>query len=202
MGIRRWLGLADRPRPNRANAGAGAPAVDGYRGVDAAEGAYNDFSMTARLPDVVDATRRPSPSPASTSTSTPTLQPEAVPEPIGGTLVLGSTEHRTVQPELPAFYRPPAPEPRRPYDDAALLAKYSDYDRSAVREAFALVEDRLEDLVKRFYAELFVRLREAPTMFPSDMTTQRHEFGKAVVQWVVTDDPDAMKAHLQQLGAA
>src|SRR6478752_7265001 len=55
MGIRRWLGLADRPRPNRANAGADAPAVDGYRGVDEAEGAYNDFSMTARLPDDVDA---------------------------------------------------------------------------------------------------------------------------------------------------
>ena len=38
-------------------------------------------------------------------------------------------------------------------------------------------------------------------MFPSSMTAQRQEFGKALVQWVVTDDPDAMTAHLEQLGA-
>jgi NAD(P)H-flavin reductase/hemoglobin-like flavoprotein len=190
MGMRRWFGLPERTRPSRGRAGGVAPepalAVAAPGGVDPAlGGAYADVAMTALLPDAVAA---PAP-------------PAVVPDPIGGTLVLGSTELRTAQPELPAFYRPSAPEPRRPYDDSALLAKYTDYDRSAVREAWALVEDRAEDLVKRFYAELFLRLREAPTMFPSDMSTQRHEFGKAVVQWVVTDDPDAMTAHLQQLGA-
>ena len=97
--------------------------------------------------------------------------------------------------------RRPPPPVERPYSDKALLTKYTDYDRSALRDAWALVSDRADKLVSTFYAELFVRLREAPTMFPSSMTAQRQEFGKALVQWVVTDDPDAMSAHLQQLGA-
>jgi NAD(P)H-flavin reductase len=33
------------------------------------------------------------------------------------------------------------------------------------------------------------------------MVKQRQEFGRALVQWIVTDDPDAMTAHLAQLGA-
>ncbi|MEP6599945.1 MAG: FAD-binding oxidoreductase [Actinomycetota bacterium] len=53
-----------------------------------------------------------------------------------------------------------------------------------------------------FYAELFLALPgEALRMFPSDMVQQRQDFGRALVQWVVTDDPEAMTAHLAQLGA-
>jgi NAD(P)H-flavin reductase/hemoglobin-like flavoprotein len=55
--------------------------------------------------------------------------------------------------------------------------------------------------VSTFYAELFVRLPEAMYMFPSHMTRQRHDFGRALVQWVLADDPETMSVHLQQLGA-
>jgi NAD(P)H-flavin reductase/hemoglobin-like flavoprotein len=57
-------------------------------------------------------------------------------------------------------------------------------------------------LVRNFYAELFLALPgEAMQMFPSGMTQQREDFGRALVQWVVTDDPEGMAAHLDQLGA-
>ncbi len=126
---------------------------------------------------------------------------DAPPQPIAGSLVVGSAERRSVPPELPAFYRPEPAPVERPYADKALLTKYADYDRAALREAWALVSGQAEQLVSRFYAELFLRLSEAPMMFPSSMTAQRQEFGKALLQWVVTDDPDAMAAHLRQLGA-
>jgi NAD(P)H-flavin reductase len=38
-------------------------------------------------------------------------------------------------------------------------------------------------------------------MFPTDMRRQRLEFGRALVQWVSADDPAALAAHLEQLGA-
>lgn len=76
------------------------------------------------------------------------------------------------------------------------------YARSEVRRAWDLVSDRAETLVRNFYAELFLRLgAEAQQMFPASMVMQREDFGRALVQWVVTDDPDAMAAHLAQLGA-
>jgi NAD(P)H-flavin reductase/hemoglobin-like flavoprotein len=57
-------------------------------------------------------------------------------------------------------------------------------------------------LVVNFYAELFLRLgEEALRMFPAGMAQQRHDFGRVLVQWVISDDPDAMSAHLDQLGA-
>jgi NAD(P)H-flavin reductase/hemoglobin-like flavoprotein len=130
----------------------------------------------------------------------PVPEPEPLAEPVGGGLVVGSAERRLPDLELPGFYQPPGARPR-PYADSALLTKYSDYDPAALRDAWALVSDRAEKLVVTFYAELYLRLPEAPQMFPSSMTQQRSDFGKALVQWVVTDDPDAMTAHLQQLGA-
>jgi NAD(P)H-flavin reductase len=128
------------------------------------------------------------------------------PEPVAegsGTLVVGSAERRLPELQLPAFYRPgtsPPPLPR-PYDDPGLLIRHDSYDREDLREAWDLVSDRAEMFVSTFYAELFVRLPEAMHMFPSHMTRQRQDFGKALVQWVLADDPDAMTVHLQQLGA-
>jgi NAD(P)H-flavin reductase/hemoglobin-like flavoprotein len=125
---------------------------------------------------------------------------EPVAEPVAGPLVMGSADGRSPEVELPGFYRAPA-APSRPFDDPALLTRYTDYDRAALHDAWALVSERADQLIVTFYAELFVRLPEAPQMFPSSMTQQRTDFGRALVQWVVTDDPDAMTAHLQQLGA-
>lgn len=117
-------------------------------------------------------------------------------------LVLGSAEHRVADVELPDFYRPQAPVPApRPYDDPGLLSRYSGYDRADLREAWQLVNERVETLMLTFYAELFIRLPEAMTMFPPQMTQQRHDFAKALLQWVLADDPEEMALHLKQLGA-
>jgi hypothetical protein len=107
------------------------------------------------------------------------------------------------EPELPAFYQPPAEPapPPRPYDDPGLLTRYRTYSTEDLREAWELVSDRAEMLVSIFYAELFARLPQAMYMFPSHMTQQRHDFGKALVQWVLADDPETMTVHLPQLGA-
>ncbi|MGH8862404.1 MAG: FAD-binding oxidoreductase, partial [Jatrophihabitantaceae bacterium] len=149
---------------------------------------FNDSALTTRLPEVA-------PHDAG-------AEPGGPPEPIAGSLVVGSAARRTADSDLPGFYRPSTPPaPPRPYSDSALLTKYTEYDRTALQEAWALVGDQMDRLVSTFYAELFLRLREAMSMFPSQMTNQRQEFGKALVQWVVTDDPDIMAAHLQQLGA-
>jgi NAD(P)H-flavin reductase/hemoglobin-like flavoprotein len=117
-----------------------------------------------------------------------------------GTLVVGSAELRTAQVPLPNFYTP-QPEPARPYSDPELLTGHTDYDPAALREAWSLVKDRVDQLVVTFYAELFVRVKEAPLMFPSSMEQQRKDFGRTLVQWVVADDPSVMAAHLEQLGA-
>ncbi|MEO9138559.1 MAG: FAD-binding oxidoreductase [Jatrophihabitans sp.] len=104
---------------------------------------------------------------------------------VGG-LVLGQTERRQSPAATPAFYAPSA-EP---------------YDRSTVRTAWDLVSDRADALIRMFYAELFLALGDdAFAMFPASMTQQRADFGRALVQWVVTDDPDSMSVHLAQLGA-
>lgn len=167
MGMRRWLGLPDRPK---------IP--------------IGDVVGTASPARIAAPVAGPAPHAPATVDDAPAT----------GGLIIGSAERRTAPPELPEFYRPTA-EVERPFGDKALLTKYPDYDRTALRDAWALVSDQADKLISVFYAELFVRLREAPSMFPASMTAQRQEFGKALLQWVVTDDPDAMSAHLQQLGA-
>jgi NAD(P)H-flavin reductase/hemoglobin-like flavoprotein len=113
-------------------------------------------------------------------------------------LVVGNAERRQPPLDLPDFYVARAPEERpEPSLDEAPL----DYRPELVREAWSFVSDRADRLVSTFYAELFYRLSDAPTMFPSDMSRQRQEFGRALVQWVVADDPETLKAHLAQLGA-
>jgi NAD(P)H-flavin reductase/hemoglobin-like flavoprotein len=116
---------------------------------------------------------------------------------------VGSGEHRLPEPALPAFYQPPAAPtpPPRPYDEPGLLTRHHAYERQDLLDAWEVVSDRAEMLVMTFYAELFMRMPNAMTMFPSHMTQQRQDFGKALVQWVLADDPDTMSVHLQQLGA-
>jgi NAD(P)H-flavin reductase/hemoglobin-like flavoprotein len=119
-----------------------------------------------------------------------------------GVLVMGSAEHRLPEPELPAFYLPPArTPPPRPYDDPGLLTRQVSYERQDLLDAWESVSGRAEKFVSTFYAELFLRAPKTMLMFPSHMTQQRQDFGKALVQWVLADDPDSMTVHLQQLGA-
>jgi NAD(P)H-flavin reductase/hemoglobin-like flavoprotein len=116
----------------------------------------------------------------------------------GQELVVGNAERRHPHVDLPEFYAARAPEVLpEPSLDAAPI----DYRPELVRDAWSFVSDRADQLINTFYAELFFRLNEAPMMFPSDMSRQRQEFGRAVVQWVVADDPDTLSAHLAQLGA-
>jgi NAD(P)H-flavin reductase/hemoglobin-like flavoprotein len=144
---------------------------------------------------------RPSPAPgAAKSETAPPGEPASL---ATGALVVGSAERRLPEPELPAFYQrlPAVASPPRPYDEPGLLTRHRSYDRADLREAWQMVSDRADAFVSIFYAELFVRFPKAMQMFPSHMTQQRQDFGKALVQWVLADDPDAMTVHLQQLGA-
>lgn len=125
------------------------------------------------------------------------------PEPVGGSLVVGSADRRIAPLDLPEFYDTPVGTAKGSpvIPDSPFRAAPRDYDPAKVREAWALVGEQVDRLVGEFYAELFLRLDEALTMFPSSMSRQRQEFGRALVQWVVTDDADAMTTHLDQLGA-
>jgi NAD(P)H-flavin reductase/hemoglobin-like flavoprotein len=97
----------------------------------------------------------------------------------------------------------PAPAPAAPAPTPRFVAPQpTQHDRALVRQAWDVVSGRADQLVRNFYAEVFLALGdEALQMFPSDMVTQRDDFGRALVQWVVTDDLEAMAAHLTQLGA-
>jgi NAD(P)H-flavin reductase/hemoglobin-like flavoprotein len=124
--------------------------------------------------------------------------------PVAGTLVVGSAERRRSPLELPSFYSPATSGSDA--EPATSATSPSAADRSAerqvLRDAWEPVSARVDQLVRNFYAELFLALPgEAINMFPSSMVTQREDFGRTLVQWVVTDDPDSMTAHLDQLGA-
>jgi NAD(P)H-flavin reductase/hemoglobin-like flavoprotein len=117
------------------------------------------------------------------------------PTPQPGEIVIGNAERRYPPPDLPDFYVPQvAAAPIFP-------AGQNDFDPELVRQAWSFVSERADQLVTNFYAELFYRLKEAPLMFPSSMTRQRQEFGRAVVQWIISDDQEGLAAHLLQLGA-
>ncbi|HZC71204.1 MAG TPA: globin domain-containing protein [Jatrophihabitans sp.] len=160
----------------------------------------NDLVVRELADPTVETTVMPPPLPR--PRPAPAIAPAPPPE-TPGTLVVGNTERRLPEVQLPAFYRPGTIEPMepRPYDDPGLLIRHDSYDREDLQEAWALIKDRGDMFVSMFYAELFVRLPEAMHMFPSHMTKQRQDFGKALVQWVLADDPEAMTVHLQQLGA-
>ncbi len=143
--------------------------------------------------------------PAAHDALTEILPVTAEQAPIGGGLVVGQAERRMPDVALPSFYTPPEPPPPprapMPYADSSLLTRHTDYDPEVLLDAWRVVEDRVDRLISMFYAELFLRLPEAPRMFPSSMAQQRQDFGKAVIQWVLADDPDTLRAHLGQLGA-
>lgn len=129
------------------------------------------------------------------------VEPVSPPDPIGGNRIVGQADLRQAAVPMPEFYvseasanrAPPQPQPPRPAPKP--------YDREVVRKAWDVVSERLDDLIRRFYAELFVALGdEAFGMFPPSMVAQREDFGRTLVQWVVTDDPEAMTGHLTQLG--
>lgn len=159
---------------------------------------FEDWSTPQRT--VVTHTR-PLPDPVEAAVELPAPQ-----EPIGGGLIVGQVERRRPPLDLPGFYLPqqalpPVLEPETP-PVSELVAQTRPYDRQLVRDAWELVSGRSDQLVRNFYAELFLALPgEAMQMFPSSMTQQREDFGRALIQWVVTDDPESMAAHLDQLGA-
>jgi NAD(P)H-flavin reductase/hemoglobin-like flavoprotein len=62
--------------------------------------------------------------------------------------------------------------------------------------------DDAERLVRDFYSLVYaLGGSEVVGMFPSDMSRQRTEFGRVLLQWVAADDPAGLATHLDQLGA-
>ncbi|GAB2465448.1 globin domain-containing protein [Jatrophihabitans fulvus] len=160
------------PAPSDPAAGFGPAAVYGPRPSPSGGPRPSDPDRT------VAAAADPDPVPARERTTPPAAG-----------IVVGQADRRRAALVMPATYSP-LPRP---------------YDRSVVREAWQRVADHAggpAKLVGNFYAELFLLLGdEAFGMFPAGMTAQREDFGRALVQWVVADDPDALSAHLAQLGA-
>ncbi|SHF48365.1 NAD(P)H-flavin reductase [Jatrophihabitans endophyticus] len=203
MGLRqafgRWRGSDGDPRAERAGGRADrAPARVHRHQADPATGeliptdapvvAADSRPRSAAAPAAPAST---TPAPADPAPAAPAAAPAPDPAagpvagPVAG-LVVGPAELRRVDPALPRSYAADA----RPYD------------RALVRHAWELVADRADTLVRNFYAELFLLLGEdAFRMFPVSMSAQREDFGRALVQWVVADDPESMSAHLAQLGA-
>lgn len=212
MGLRQAFG---RRRKSNSDAAAAPPAP-----APAPRSRHSADPATGELRRVHEPRPEPQPEPR------PELQPEAQPEPLP---VIDPVIDPVVRSNFgpatsygpPTSYGPKPPEVRQPATppgglvvgnaqrrtpETVMPATYSrnplPYDRTLVRHAFDLVAERADKLVRNFYAELFSRLGdEAFAMFPASMSAQRQDFGKALVQWVVTDDPDAMAAHLSQLGA-
>lgn len=64
-----------------------------------------------------------------------------------------------------------------------------------------MVAHRTPELVRDFYAVLMATGGESVIqMFPTDMRKQRSDFGRALVQWVLADDPEGLAESLRQLG--
>ncbi|MCU1659624.1 MAG: NAD(P)H-flavin reductase [Pseudonocardiales bacterium] len=188
--LRRWLmGSEERHRASPVDPAAQRVAPDDQSGWT---GSFTSPPVGDVPPHRPDVGARPSPVPADGG-GRPAAPPIAAP----GELVVGNVERRIPPLDLPEFYvaqaPPPPPEPLFPVGQ-------TDFDPALVREAFSFVSDRADRLVADFYAELFFRVKEAPMMFPSSMTRQRQEFGRAVVQWIVDDNPAGLTAHLEQLG--
>lgn len=69
-------------------------------------------------------------------------------------------------------------------------------------DAWGMVAHRADRLVRDFYALLMATGgEEIIRMFPTDMATQRGDFGRVLIQWVLADDADALAESLRQLGA-
>ena len=70
-----------------------------------------------------------------------------------------------------------------------------------IRNSFAEVEDRADELSKYFYAVLFARAPETRELFPANMEIQRSRLLRALVHVVqMVDRPDDLVPFLSQLG--
>lgn len=138
----------------------------------------------------------PEPAPVANNSASPSITEGDVP----ATLVVG-TPPPAPPADLPAFYRG-GDATDVPVGALPPVGPQRAAERERLREAWAAVADRSEQLVRQFYAELFYSLGdEALRMFPPGMDRQRREFGRALVQWVTADDPESMGDYLDQLGA-
>ena len=172
-----------------------------YAGSDAHGGRTNGSS-----PASAGASRPPAakPSPFEASASAPS----AVVPPIGAAAAV-SPPRPAPRPTPAPAPAPTAPQPTpaattAPRSPAELFGENAprNFDPEMLRQAWDLVSDRVDQLIRNFYAELFFALGgEAFQMFPPGMSDQRDEFGRVLVQWVVSGDPKSMSAHLDQLGA-
>jgi len=70
-----------------------------------------------------------------------------------------------------------------------------------VRESFAVVEPRHDEVAKFFYGMLFSLSPGAREMFPANMQVQRSRLLRALVHFVqLVDRPDDLYPFLRQLG--
>ncbi len=70
-----------------------------------------------------------------------------------------------------------------------------------IRQSFALVEPRAEELGRHFYATLFSRVPETRDLFPVNMEVQRSRLLRALVHVVqMVDQTDELVPFLEQLG--
>ena len=70
-----------------------------------------------------------------------------------------------------------------------------------IRNSFAEVEDKADELSKYFYAVLFARAPETRELFPANMEIQRSRLLRALVHVVqMVDRPDDLVPFLSQLG--
>jgi NAD(P)H-flavin reductase/hemoglobin-like flavoprotein len=70
-----------------------------------------------------------------------------------------------------------------------------------IRESFALLEPRAEELGRYFYATLFSHAPETRALFPVNMEVQRSRLLRALVHVVqMVDQPDELVPFLEQLG--
>jgi NAD(P)H-flavin reductase len=89
--------------------------------------------------------------------------------------------------------------PARP-DPAAAPSRGTEHAR-LIRESFALVEAKAEEMALYFYGALFVLAPDARDLFPISMTTQRSRLLRALVYVVqMVDRPDELVTFLGQLG--
>jgi NAD(P)H-flavin reductase/hemoglobin-like flavoprotein len=74
------------------------------------------------------------------------------------------------------------------------------HPRVLVRRSFAVVEPRLDEVLRRFYAELFALAPELRTLFPVDMSTQRARLARALRHVINESDEADTQVFLAQLG--
>lgn len=97
------------------------------------------------------------------------------------------TAERVLSEDLPGRGSSP------PTDASAMVA--------TIRESFALVEPRAEELARHFYALLFHLAPDTRDLFPANMEVQRSRLLRALVHVVqMVDRPDQLTPFLTQLG--